>query len=110
MGPTDGFNIQINPVNGAAKASDITIEGDTIEANHIAVALSAKEAGHHSNITLRKNTITGTGDAINAEYVDGLVILDNSVAANMASHLTECTNVVRIGNKLAGVPVGLENT
>lgn len=106
----DGFSIHLTTVNGLAKTSHVVIENCDIEADHIAIALSGGAPGRMTNITVRGNRITGTGDAVNAEFVGGLMVEDNEVAQVMESHLTNCPARVVRGNKLNGTPVGLEDS
>ncbi len=109
MSNTDHFSIHLTPVNRLGKVSNVMVENCEIDSSHVAVALSGVEAGRMIGIEVLGNKITGTGDAVNGEFVSALIVHENAVQAGMKSHFTECQSNFK-GNTIIGVPSGLEDT
>jgi len=109
-----GFAFHFSPSLGAASVRNVLIEGNFIETHGIGVALSSPLGpGHLVNVTIRRNTFTGSGDAIVAAYVNGLAVEDNLVNEHLESTIQwaeyPSQNVRSRRNYRLPAPTGLEN-
>ncbi len=103
----DHFSIHLTPVS--AKITNVQIENCEIESKHIAICFSGVEAGRMLGIEVCGNKITGTGDAVNGEFVSALVVHENKVQAGMKSHFADCQSNFK-GNTIIGVPEGMDES